>query len=741
VVRSPSFRRALGTAIGTLTGSLALLVGPTTATAAPIAPNASPASAASATPPAIRTLEPLSIEMSTISPSVVPRKGPIRITGTVTNIDIETWSTINLYPFIGNEPMTSAQDLDAAAKVPVDQEVGGRITDFGPFETIEELAPGESYTFTLTVPRSYYDLPRRGVYWFGVHALGEGPVPRDSIADGRARTFLPYVPANVDGSIETAVVIPLRRYIAHEGDGSVANTDDWARTLEDGGRMRGLVDFGVAADTDTVTWLIDPALLDAVRRLAAGNPARSLSPTQPADPDEPDPTTSPSPLTTISPSSDETEGGDPANPEAEPAVPVDPAAAALAESANDWLADLEGALPGDQILTLPYGDIDVAAAAKHDPLLYRLATERTSALLESWGVSTTPAVGAPSGFMDAAGIDLATSDSTVLLTDRMFGEDPPAVADSAGHQLVVTSTGAASGGPLPGERLSAIGLRQRLLSEAAVRVLQPDHQPLVMLLPVQWNPDDVNVFFDGLSADWLDLSSVADATDRSPAFVEAADLTYPERQSERELTARTFTAVDSLIASGEALQNLLTLNDQVASIVTNQALSSASYAAREAPRSARRATDASRTWIEARLGSVEVDAPPGVTLAAAKGSFAATVTNSLDEPVTVVVVARSDEGIVVSDSEEIQLAPDSQTTILMSARTLRLGVHAVTLYVTDTDGSRLGSSDRLPIRSGQVSTIIWVIMASGAGILILAIGVRLVRRFRRRHDPIEDPTP
>ncbi|WP_341924822.1 DUF6049 family protein [Nocardioides psychrotolerans] len=720
MVRSPSFRRALGAAIGSLPLLACPALGVTAAAATPIAP--------------IRTLEPLSIELSTLSPSVVPREGPIRITGTITNIDIETWSTINLYPFVGDQPMTTSDELAAAAKVPVDQEVGGRITDSGPFDTVEELAPGESYFFSLTVPRDAISLERRGVYWFGVHALGEGPVPRDRVADGRARTFLPYVPANVEGTVEAGIVIPLRRYIAHEADGAIANTDDWTRTLEDGGRMRGLVDLGTAAGDQPVTWLIDPALLDAVRRLAAGNPARSLTPTQPADPDDPDLTPSASPSATVVPG--ETDG----QPSEEPSDLLDPEAAALAETATAWLADLEDAVADDQVLTLPYGDLDVAASAQHDRALYDVAASRTSALFEAWGVSTTSGIGSPSGYMDAAGIDLATPDSTILVTDRMFGDDPPAVAEADGHTLVVTSTGAASGGPLPGERLSAIGLRQRLLSEAAVRVLEDDDQPLVMVLPVQWNPDDVNVFFDGLAPDWLDLSSVADAAARTATPVDAAELTYPDRQADRELDERSFAAVEGLITAGEKLQNLLTRNDQVASVVTDQALSSASYAAREAPRSARQAVVASRTWIDARLGSVQVDAPPGVTLSGASGTFAPTLTNALDEPVTVVVTARTDAGIVVSDSEEIQLAADSQTTILLRARTLRLGVHSVTLYVTDTDGRLLGSSDQLPIRSGQVSTIIWVVLASGAGILFLAIGVRLVRRFRRRHEPTEaDP--
>ncbi|MDO9494843.1 MAG: DUF6049 family protein, partial [Nocardioides sp.] len=212
-----------------------------------------------------------------------------------------------------------------------------------------------------------------------------------------------------------------------------------------------------------------------------------------------------------------------------------------------------------------------------------------------------------------------------------------------------------------------------------------------------------------------------------------------QRQAERELEATTFEAAEDLITAGRLLETLLTRNDQVASTVTDQALSSTSYAVREAPRAARAATRASQAWIDTRLESVQVDAPLGVTLSGGTGSFLATVTNGLDEPVTVVVQSESDDGIEVSDSEPLQLTPGSQTTVLLDVHTTRRGVHDVTLYATNVDGGRLGSSDSLPIRSAQVSTVIWVIIASGAGILFLAIAARLVRRLRRRHDPAPDP--
>ena len=223
MVGSPVILRALSAGIGALPLLGVVLLGSPAAQAQPVAATAPAVTRTAAAP----TPQPLEVTLSTISPSVVPERGPIRITGTVTNVDDETWSTINLYPFIGAEPLTTRAELAEAMDVPVDQDVGGRIIEHGPLATVEELAPGAVFDFTMEVPRSYYTVQRGGAYWFGVHALGQGPVPRDLVADGRARTFLPYLPARREGDVETALVVPLRRYLEYEDDGSLARVDAW----------------------------------------------------------------------------------------------------------------------------------------------------------------------------------------------------------------------------------------------------------------------------------------------------------------------------------------------------------------------------------------------------------------------------------------------------------------------------------------------------------------------------------
>jgi len=220
-----------------------------------------------------------------------------------------------------------------------------------------------------------------------------------------------------------------------------------------------------------------------------------------------------------------------------------------------------------------------------------------------------------------------------------------------------------------------------------------------------------------------------------PEEVSAGDLVYPELQQRRELDDQVFDGVQALIRAGDTLQNLLVDNFRIGGVITEQALTGLSYSARNGPLAARAATSESRAWVDELLGSIQLNAAPGVTLSSASGTFVVTIVNSLDLPVVVGVVATSDDGITIAPSEPVELAAKSRTNVLLEAKTSSNRVHNVTLSATDADGNPLGATDELPIRSAQVSDVIWLIMGTGAGLLLLAIIVRLVRRIRRSRRP------
>jgi hypothetical protein len=674
-------------------------------------------SATAAAPPKAKAVTaPLTVTIDSLTPSTIPRKGPVRISGSVTNVDDQTWTTVNLYSFVSSTPMTTAAELADAAQVPADQYLGQRILLTRASHRIDELAPGETTQYTLRVPRSAIHVDAPGVYWFGVHALGENDEGRDKVADGRARTFMPLVPQS-QKTVDTALVLPVRREVIHAADGSIAKVPTWTHTLSQGGRLRSMVDFGAAAGSRPITWLVDPAVPDTVARLVAGNPPRSLEPTVTDSNSE----ASPSP--SVEPSSDGSDNGD--------GAPSDPAVAAAAEAGAAWLQRLHEALEGSQILTLPYGDTDVAAAAKYDPDVYRLARKRSDGDLAPWGLPTSPVVSSPTGYINADGIRATETDTPILVTDRMFGPRAPSVARADGHTLAVSSSGAASGGPGPDDRLAPIAVRQRIVSEAAVRLLNPGRKPLIVTFPTSWAPDSTNGFFEGLDLDWLHLTTLTGAIQRAGTPVSLDDLDYPATQVRLELDASNFAAADGLVRAGDTLQNLLSQNDEVGTEVRDEAFTDTSYSNRLRPESARASTDRSRGWIDTRLRSVRIDAPKAVILSGGSGRFAATITNGLDQPVTVKLDALPDEPLEVGvPADSVEISANSRATVLLNASSSALGIRNVTLALTDVKGAPLGSSDDLPIRSNRVSNVIWLILSTGVALLFGAIIVRLFRRVR-----------
>lgn len=700
---------------------------------------------------------PLAVTIDELSESAVPEQGPITIRGSVTNVSDEPWSTINMYPFVSDEPLTTRRQLAEASQAEPTAFLGERIGET-PYDTIDQLEPGQSASYVVRVRSQDLEADTPGVYWFGIHALGETSAGRDATADGRARTFLPKL-NGTDRKVKTALVLPLRASISHQADGSIDDPPGWTTNLAPDGRLGALVEAGEAAGNRDLTWLVDPAVTDAVTRLAANNPARSLAanvdPEATEDPDaalaDPeDPTTAPpsSPGTAL-PSTPETTA--PEDEEEEPEAEVEePTAAdrAASRAATAWLDRLGGVLTGSEVLALPYGDLDVSAAATHDPTSYAWARQRSGDALQPWGLPVTPALGGPRGYLSLPALQLAAETETVIGSDQMLaglGTRVPTVVSVDGRRLVLASTAAASGGPGPDDPYAGVAMRQRILAEVAVRRMTARREPLVVMLPSTFAPADPEGFFEGLDQPWLDLTTVADVADEAATPVAAEDLVYPRFQARRELDAADFDSARRLTDAGRTLQYLLTRNVTVGAEVADEAASGLSYAHRLDAAEARMSNDRSRVAIESTLRGVEIHSPPQVTLTSASGHFSATLENTLDEPVTVRVraVADRDRPITITMAEEnVRLPPHSRRSVLLNASTESRGAHNITLEVTDMAGTALGSSDRLPIRAAQVSEVIWLIIATGAALLFGAIAARIYRRIRdSRRTPEPEPEP
>jgi hypothetical protein len=669
--------------------------------------------------------DPLHVTITDLTPSVIPRKGPILVTGTITNVSEETWSLINLYAVVSYTPITNARDLELNAETDPAQQFGNRIieTDPATFDLIDELKAGASASYSVKVPHdvlmSNIAQPTSpGVYWIGIQALGQTVEGRDEPADGRARSFIPYLPKTPD-PVRAALVVPIRHEVVYARNGRLRGMRIWTKDLAPGGRLRNLLDFATGAPPGAITWLIDPAVLDAVRRIADRNPPRDLGPvsvgTQPSE----TPTQSPSDGTAI--------GSD-----GKVAVARDNAT----RWAGEWLDRVTALAGGGAVLGLPYADVDMAAANDLDPQVGVRALGLSASSFQDFGIVADPTVAPPSGYLNAGSVAALDQNVTILASNAVLAKQAGARADNPTtvnvneHQVSLYDGEASQGGPGPTNPFAPLAVRQRLISEAALRSMSGSSEPLVVAMPFDWNPGTSQVgFFGGLDVAWLSLVPHQSLAQLDPPHVAADDLIYPPRQANRELDGANFAAADRLFRAGATLQNVLVQNSTVEREVAAQALTTTSYFMRADPTQAALDAEAARGSIERSFRQIRISAPPYVTLSSASGRFRVDLTNDLPEPVTVRIEAVVDAELEIQRPAPVRLEGNSTKSVLLHVQSTRLGMHAVKLVVTDEDGTQLGPSANLPIRSSQTGRVIWVIIGAGLALLFGAIALRLYRRI------------
>lgn len=694
--------------------------------------------------------DPLQVHIDSISPEL-PRRGDVEISGTVTNVSDETFTRINLHTFSSQTPILNAPTLAVSATSDPALAVGERVTEPGTFDTVDELAPGQTARFSDSVPVELLGTSGQpGVYWIGIHALGDSEeVPRDEVADGRARTFIPMRPTGREAQ-EAAVMLSVRSPVWFERDGRVAGTERWARRLAEGGSLDRVLDMAESAGTTPYDWLVDPAVLFAVMKLAQGNPPRTLAP----DPTVPgqEPSSSDSPQAPEDGSEGVTpETLDTLSPGVEPSSDpeADEAAAALSSAALAWLARFQALVGTKSVLTLPYGDLDVAAAVRHDAGRLEQAIARAADVMGALGLAMQPTVSPLNGRLSPEALAAVPAGTLVLLGDTAFDIPPrtdSSVVSLLGHEVVVTSTGAQAGGPGPTAATDPLALRQRVLSEAALRLVDGQEAPLVVTLPTVWRGSDALSFFAGLQQDWLDVVPVGEVAAGVAEEVPDTSLAYTDSDVTAELDAASFTTATRATDSSTLLEQVLSLVTTVEIQVRDEVLVTLSEHHRSRPRLARRSADRIDDALRADLGSVTVEAPARVTLSSDSGRLGATLVNGLDEPVRVELLASTDGDLTLSGDAVRELGPRARTVVRFKATADRGGVHQVRFTVASADGVPLGAADELTIRAARVSALIWVAMGGGALVLFGMIGYRLpgqirARRAERAADAAGDPPP
>jgi hypothetical protein len=351
------------------------------------------------------------------------------------------------------------------------------------------------------------------------------------------------------------------------------------------------------------------------------------------------------------------------------------------------------------------------------------------------GGDPAPALASPSGYLLPETLEVAEPGTTVLVTDAMLPRTAPSVVTVDGTPAVAYSEAATAGGPGPDDPLAPVAVRQRILAEAAVRLLGGEPDPLAVILPSELAPESALLFFQAFDdLGWLRLTTLRSAAGTPATPVTADDLLVPARVADQVVPSANLLAAESLIELGGTMQRVLTRNDRIAAVVTGEALTTTSYAAATRPEAARRAAVTAQGWLRERLGQVRIEAPSSVTLSNERGGFSVTLVNELGEPVTLGLrVVTNGSALRVEVPEVIRLGPDERASVELDATTTELGVHNVGLVVTDRTGTPIGARASVPVRALQVGDVIWVILGLGLVLLVGTIGYRLASRIRAAH--------
>ncbi|MGW0415729.1 DUF6049 family protein [Streptomyces collinus] len=278
-------------------------------------PAAGPAQAASS--------DPVSVSLDSLTPSAPTDGDTLTVSGTVTNTGKQAVTAAHVGLRVGRQLNTRAA-IDAISRHSDSlqslngSEVGGKYE-----EKFAKLAPGVAEPFSISVPVDKLDLGSDGVYEFGVALSGQTAAQPWEQVLGAQRTFLPWQPSDADTKTRTTFLWPLlssAHMTARTGAGELQTpvflNDDLAKEIAPGGRLARMLELGKDLD---VTWVIDPDLLASVDAMASSYRLQGRNGTTTAGTHQ--------------------------------AV------------AKQWLAGLQKAVAGKEVVALPFADPDLASLA------------------------------------------------------------------------------------------------------------------------------------------------------------------------------------------------------------------------------------------------------------------------------------------------------------------------------------------------------------------------------------------
>lgn len=635
------------------------------------------------------------VSIRSLSPSRLTTGTSVTMTGTVTNRDDHAWTEVQAYLVIPAAPFTTRAQTREALDNPRAY-TGVRVVDVGSFDEVGDLAPGQTRRFRVTVPYKQLGITgAEGVYPVGVQILAtdeDGARSADAIA--RATTFLPLISRDRP-AVPTSVVWPFLMPTHRDAKGDYAQASRFLESVAPGGQLRNLLDLAASTAGRASTILVDPALLVGVDDLAH---ARHL----PA-------------------------GIEPTDEQRSQADTFLQDLLRLARAHSVWMLDFDRpddlALAQNADLRGPLDDaIESATAAA-------LTTFQLSGRRVSWPTRG----GVTSGLLRS--LRRSGDSPAIVAPDSLPGYQPRLGSlvrreTAAGPMpLLVTSIGTTTA-----DQQSVVALRQRVLADAALAVLERAIDPAsradaVTMVDPEWDPGTrwaggrlaaafSAPFTRGTSLDSRLTSTLASYDGKVRATVSA------------EPVARSqLVAASDILAAGRTLASVTPRSESVQASLARDVAGLLGVRWRRDRGEGLVIATARARKTGGVLDKVSVEGPPSVTLSSSKGGFPLTILNNTDGAVSVgVSLDSSNPALDIPTVEPVEVGAGERRTLTVQVDLGRQRTTFLTAHLVTPEGKRIGDPSTFKVRSSSIGTVLWVAMGA-AGLLVL---LALVRRFHRR---------
>jgi hypothetical protein len=702
---------------------------------------------------------PVEVEVTGLAPrALLDPDGLLQVTGRLVNRGRLPVSEVSVRLLVGDVLISRSALARADA-----QPGTGRPRGPEAVPPLEELAPGASTSFDLSLPVRDLRLGRIGVHPLQVQARGRVDDARRTTQVGLASTFVPWFPDGPPRPTRLAFLLPLVTEPERTPDGALLGQQTLDEVSDDG-RLTGLLETGVVAARG------------ACDALAAALPGTSPPP-EPAPPcrGEPVPVTygvDPDLLETVQALAGEHVV---ASPSGERTVrPGQPAAAQWLEGLREAVTDPPGAAPSD-LLALPFGDPDVVAVTRSRTGLAgdleQLRLLGQQAATDVVGAEPLEAVAwPPAGRLSAAALDALAAGGTraVVLSPEALPVRAALVGRTPGARTPLSPTvvGPVDGlvvdevlselltaGPedagWQGDRLA----EQRWLVETAILAAErpSESRTLVVAPPRQGEVLPAvagSALLDAGRVPWLcpvALADVVDGTER--CALEGAD-PPPDRQDDRgeleaadgegELSPVFLQQVAAVRTRAEQLTDEVLVAGTEPAVQTKSRLLRArgrtlSSAWRDDPAGGRRLLALQREEVDRLRSQVQLVTSGRVLLTSDTGVVEVGLSNALDQPV-IVGVALNDpvEARLTSSDTGLQtVAGGQQVQVRVRVEARVSGQFVVRATLLDRSGQPFGEPVELVARSTSYGRLALAVTGVAAGVLLVAVGVRLVRRAVR----------